>query len=428
MVPNAAASGVPADLARDGRAAAVRERFGDRGAVHPLGGRPAAAQESDRADPRLRAAGRAYPQLKHEPGAGRQGDLVRRAGPRGGARIRRRATASSSAASSPTPTCCSSTTPATCSFSRRSTKASACPRWRRWPAAARWSARNTSALPEVVDGAAILFDPYAVDEIVRALADLLLDARTARAHGAARTAARGALQLAEDRASGRSKFSTKSRSSRARHKRASVSADHSSSMNHSVLVFPFRCWPLCAPRRPAAAARQVTGFPVPGRNPALQHQLAERPQPRRRDFHGAQDRRRRLELRHARSTPACPGSPIADTLPLHRPRADLCSLDFERNITHGSEEDPREDHVRPEERHGAARDGPAADGGKSDFDIPTCARDALAFLYFARREMGQGRVPPAQKVFFGSAYDVQHGVHRRDEYHGRRTSRPSPIT
>jgi len=34
---------------------------------------------------------------------------------------------------------------------------------------------NTSALPEVVDGAAILFDPYAVDEIVRAIADLLID-------------------------------------------------------------------------------------------------------------------------------------------------------------------------------------------------------------------------------------------------------------
>jgi len=34
---------------------------------------------------------------------------------------------------------------------------------------------NTSALPEVVDGAAILFDPYDVDQIVRALADLLLD-------------------------------------------------------------------------------------------------------------------------------------------------------------------------------------------------------------------------------------------------------------
>ena len=34
---------------------------------------------------------------------------------------------------------------------------------------------NTSALPEVVDGAAILFDPYAIDQMVRALADLLLD-------------------------------------------------------------------------------------------------------------------------------------------------------------------------------------------------------------------------------------------------------------
>ncbi len=34
---------------------------------------------------------------------------------------------------------------------------------------------HTSAMPEVVDGAAILFDPYAVDEIVRAMADILLD-------------------------------------------------------------------------------------------------------------------------------------------------------------------------------------------------------------------------------------------------------------
>jgi glycosyltransferase involved in cell wall biosynthesis len=33
----------------------------------------------------------------------------------------------------------------------------------------------TSALPEVVDGAAILFDPYDTDEIARAIADLLLD-------------------------------------------------------------------------------------------------------------------------------------------------------------------------------------------------------------------------------------------------------------
>ena len=42
---------------------------------------------------------------------------------------------------------------------------------------------DASALPEVVDGAAILFDPYAIDEMVRAIADVLLDVRTARADG-----------------------------------------------------------------------------------------------------------------------------------------------------------------------------------------------------------------------------------------------------
>lgn len=36
---------------------------------------------------------------------------------------------------------------------------------------------NTSAMPEVADGAAILFDPYSPSEIARALADLLLDAQ-----------------------------------------------------------------------------------------------------------------------------------------------------------------------------------------------------------------------------------------------------------
>ena len=35
---------------------------------------------------------------------------------------------------------------------------------------------SASAMPEVVDGAALLFDPYSIDEMVRAMADLLLDA------------------------------------------------------------------------------------------------------------------------------------------------------------------------------------------------------------------------------------------------------------
>jgi glycosyltransferase involved in cell wall biosynthesis len=36
---------------------------------------------------------------------------------------------------------------------------------------------NTSAMPEVADSAALLFDPGSVAQIVRAMADLLLDAQ-----------------------------------------------------------------------------------------------------------------------------------------------------------------------------------------------------------------------------------------------------------
>jgi hypothetical protein len=46
-------------------------------------------------------------------------------------------------------------------------------------------------------------------------------------------------------------------------------------------------------------------------------------------------------------------------------------------------------------------------GGKSTFDIPACARDALAFAYFARVELGQGRMPPAQQIYLGGAYSVR---------------------
>ena len=46
-------------------------------------------------------------------------------------------------------------------------------------------------------------------------------------------------------------------------------------------------------------------------------------------------------------------------------------------------------------------------GGKSTYDIPSCARDAVAFAYYARIELGQGRVPAAQQVFFGSPYSVR---------------------
>ena len=43
----------------------------------------------------------------------------------------------------------------------------------------------------------------------------------------------------------------------------------------------------------------------------------------------------------------------------------------------------------------------------------------MAYMYFARRELGQGRVAPAQRVFFGSAFSV------RMEYTGAQTITPN---
>ena len=47
-----------------------------------------------------------------------------------------------------------------------------------------------------------------------------------------------------------------------------------------------------------------------------------------------------------------------------------------------------------------------AGGGESTFTVPSCARDAVAYVYYARAELGQGRVPPPQQVYFGAAYTV----------------------
>jgi hypothetical protein len=46
-------------------------------------------------------------------------------------------------------------------------------------------------------------------------------------------------------------------------------------------------------------------------------------------------------------------------------------------------------------------------GGKSELQLPACAKDALAYSFLTRQEMGQGRVPQAAQIFFGGPYDVR---------------------
>jgi hypothetical protein len=101
-----------------------------------------------------------------------------------------------------------------------------------------------------------------------------------------------------------------------------------------------------------------------------------------------------------------PGFAVADKI---RSSAtdDLCSLELERDISHGARQ-TRETTTFDQKKGEATRTTVfPLGGGTSTFSIPSCPRDAMAFLYFARRELGQGRVAPPQQVFFGSAYSVR---------------------
>ena len=46
-------------------------------------------------------------------------------------------------------------------------------------------------------------------------------------------------------------------------------------------------------------------------------------------------------------------------------------------------------------------------GGKSDLSTSSCAKDALTFVHFLRRELAAGRLPAQQKVYYGSGYSVR---------------------
>lgn len=83
---------------------------------------------------------------------------------------------------------------------------------------------------------------------------------------------------------------------------------------------------------------------------------------------------------------------------------DLCSTQFERDLSNGGRKTGEK--IEFDQKQGSAHRVTTLpkDGGESTFGIPACARDALTYVYYGRRELGQGRVPQAQNVYFGAAY------------------------
>jgi hypothetical protein len=84
--------------------------------------------------------------------------------------------------------------------------------------------------------------------------------------------------------------------------------------------------------------------------------------------------------------------------------SDMCSMTFEKGFTHGTRKS--QERIEFDAHAGVAR-RQTPDGGRSEISVSACARDALTFLYFARQELGQGRVPPQENILFGGPYQVR---------------------
>ena len=82
----------------------------------------------------------------------------------------------------------------------------------------------------------------------------------------------------------------------------------------------------------------------------------------------------------------------------------LCALQLRKKISQGKRK--AEERTVFNQAEGTALRETLGGGGKSTLEIPKCANDALSFLYYVRRELRSGRVPPKRQIFFGAPYEV----------------------
>ncbi len=83
---------------------------------------------------------------------------------------------------------------------------------------------------------------------------------------------------------------------------------------------------------------------------------------------------------------------------------EFCSSEFVKESVHGKRK-TNEKTEYDASRGVATRQ--TIGGGKSELQFSGCARDALAFLYYLRHELAQGRVPAPQTVYFGGPYQIK---------------------
>ena len=103
---------------------------------------------------------------------------------------------------------------------------------------------------------------------------------------------------------------------------------------------------------------------------------------------------------------AVPGFAMVDNLKASATDA-MCSTQFTRDLSNGRKKTREKTTFDEKTGKGHRVTTMPADGGESTFTIPSCARDALTYVFYGRRELGQGRVPHAQDVYFGGPYSAK---------------------
>ena len=83
---------------------------------------------------------------------------------------------------------------------------------------------------------------------------------------------------------------------------------------------------------------------------------------------------------------------------------EFCSSEFQKTVKHGTKK--TEEKTTFDQGTGTAN-RETTGGGKTEMNMSTCGKDALAFLYYVRHELSQGRIPPQQTVYFGAPYDIR---------------------
>jgi len=84
--------------------------------------------------------------------------------------------------------------------------------------------------------------------------------------------------------------------------------------------------------------------------------------------------------------------------------SDYCSVELEKKAKRGKR---NVDETTMFDQKNLTAERKTNKGGKSELKIHSCAKDALTYVFFLRRELAAGRLPPAQSVYYGAAYQVR---------------------